>query len=202
MEEGFRIDGLTDLQETLERHKQQLPEVLSHILESLGYVLLDKAQDVLKNTYRPHSRFTMRSTIATRGRNKSKARNYIQYIGNTGASSVDTGELWTSLERGGKDNIWVANVSAGVFRLVVGSGKEHASYINRGYDRRRHWVPGRVDSNGIFRYQKGAKTGIMVSSGHFVGVHYFDIAFEEVKKLMPTVAEYELRRFFYELGVR
>lgn len=200
MADGFYIEGLADFQKTLENHKKQIPEMLSRILESLGEILLDEAQDALKNTNTPHSRFAMRSKPIIRGKNKGKSRNYLAYIGKKGASSVDTGELWRSFSRGGSGNVWISDMASSSFRLTVGSNVKHARYINDGFNRKKRWVPGVVDGNGIFRYQPGAKTGIMVSSGRFMGVHFFEIAFSELEKIMPEVVEQELRRFFNELG--
>ena len=200
MADGLYIEGLSDFHKTLEKHKSEIPEVLSRILESLGEILLDEAQDVLKNTRRPHSRFALRSRTITRGENKGKSRVYLEYIGKSSASSVDTGDLWRSFSRGGRGNIWTADKASGNFRLVVGSNLKYARLINDGFNRKRRWIPGIVDGNGIFRYQKGAKTGVMVSSGRFMGTHYFEIAFDEVKKIMPEIIESELRRFFDELG--
>ena len=199
MSDGFRIDGLADFQKKLENHQQEIPKMLSRILESLGEILLDEAQDVLKNTHTPHSRFAMRSKPITRGANKGKTRNYLAYIGKRGASSVDTGELWRSFSKGGRGNVWIADMASGNFRLTVGSNVKHARYINDGFSRKRRWVPGVVDGNGIFRYQPGAKTGVMISAGQFRGIRFFEIAFDEIKKIMPEVVEQELRRFFYEL---
>lgn len=200
MSDGFQIEGLVDLQKMLESGKHKLPETMERILESLGEVLLDEAQDVIKNTNTPHSRFAMKSKPIIRGKNKGKTRNYLAYIGKTSASSVDTGGLWRSFSKGGSGNIWTMSKTSGSFVLVVGSNVKHGKFINDGFGRKRRWIPGVVDGNGIFRYQPGAKTGVMVSAGRFMGLHFFEIALDEVKKVMPEVIEYEMRRFFDEFG--
>ena len=200
MSDGFRIDGLVEFQKLLVNHQKEIPEMLSRILESLGEILLDEAQNVLKDTKTPHSRFAMRSRPIIRGANKGKSRNYLEYVGKASASSVDTGELWRSFSRGGSGNIWIADGGSSSFKLIVGSNVKHARFINDGFNRKRRWVPGVVGGSGIFRYQPGAKTGVMVSAGRFMGLHYFEIAFDEVKKIMPEIIESELRRFFNELG--
>lgn len=200
MGDGFYIEGLADFQKILASNQQKIPETMERILESLGEVLLDEAQNVIKNTNTPHSRFAMKSKPIIRGKNKGKSRNYLAYIGKASASSVDTGELWRSFSKGGGGNIWTMSKTTGSFVLVVGSNVKHGKFINDGFNRKRRWVPGVVDGSGIFRYQPGAKTGVMVSSGRFMGLHFFEIALDEVKKVMPEVIEFEMRRFFDEFG--
>lgn len=200
MGDGFYIEGLADFQKILASNQQKIPETMKRILESLGEVLIDKAQDVITDTNTPHSRFAMKSKPITRGKNKGKSRNYLSYIGKVAAGSSDTGRLADSFSKGGSGNIWTMNRMSGSFVLVVGSNVKHGKFINDGFNRKRRWVPGVVDGNGIFRYQPGAKTGVMVSSGRFMGLHFFEIALDEVKKVMPEVIEFEMRRFFDEFG--
>ena len=200
MSDGFRIDGLVDFQNLLANHQKEIPEMLSRILESLGEILLDEAQNVLKSTKTPHSRFAMRSRPIIRGANKGGTRNYIEYVGKVGSTSWDSGDLTRSFARGAKGNVWLMDKASKSCKLIVGSNIKHAHFINDGFNRKRRWVPGVVDGSGIFRYQPGAKTGVMVSAGRFMGLHFFEIAFDEIKKVMPEVIEYELRRFFNELG--
>lgn len=200
MSDGFQIDGLADFQKILASNQQKIPETMSRILESLGEALLDKAQDVIENTNTPHSRFALKSKPIIRGKNKGNSRNYLAYIGKVAHNSSDTGELLRSFSKGGSGNIWTMSKTTGSFVLVVGSNVKHGKFINDGFTRKRRWVPGVVDGSGIFRYQPGAKTGVMVSSGRFMGLHFFEIALDEVKKVMPEVIEYELRRFFDEFS--
>lgn len=197
----FRIEGLDEFYKWLKGAGQSaVSDMMKRILESLGEALLEYAQSALKMTARPHARFSMQSKPVTRGKNKGQSRNYLKYIGSASASSVDTGRLWGSFSRGASGNVWVANMQGGNFRLVVGSNLKYARYINDGFSRKKHWVPGIADGNGIFRYQPGAKTGIMVQAGSFAGIKFFDVAFSEVERLMPGVIEYELRRLVNEFN--
>lgn len=196
MDDGFRIDGLSDLEnKLLKAAKKQVPQMVQNILETLGEVLINEAKDVLQSDVRPHARYAMKTKTITRGKNKGKNRNYLQFKGTASANAIDTGRLWNSLSRGAAGNIWTFNGGTGKFTLCVGSSVKYAKYINDGYTSSRHWVPGVIDGKGKFIYQKGAKTGIMVSSHTYKGVKYFDIGFEEMKKEAPEVVRYELDRF-------
>lgn len=196
MDDGFHIDGLSDLEnKLLKAARKQVPQMIQNILETLGEVLINEAKDVLQSDVRPHARYAMKTKTITRGKNKGKNRNYLQFKGTASTNAIDTGRLWNSLSRGAAGNIWTFNGSTGKFTLCVGSSVKYAKYINDGYTATRHWVPGVIDGKGKFIYQKGAKTGIMVSSHTYKGVKYFDIGFDEMKKEAPEVVRYELDRF-------
>jgi hypothetical protein len=200
-DEGFYIKGLDEFYERLKTAKDtSIPNMLRRILESLGAVLLRESQTALKSMEHPHARFEMKSREITRGKNKGQKRNYLAFVGTQSAPSIDTGGLWGSFNKGGAGNIWNADMKSGNFRLVVGSNLEHAKYINDGFKRARRWVPGVVDGNGIFRYQPGAKTGIMLKEGQFRGVRFFDVAFSELEKFVPEIVNYEVRRLLDEWG--
>lgn len=196
MDEGFYIEGLSDFEnKLLKAAKREVPQIVQNILETLGEILINEAKDVLQGDVRPHARYAMKTKVVTRGKNKGKARNYLQFKGTASANAVDTGRLWNSLSRGASGNIWTFSGGTGKFTLCVGSSVKYAKYINDGYTASRHWVPGVIDGKGKFIYQKGAKTGIMVSTHTYKGVKYFDIGFEEMKKEAPEVVRYELDKF-------
>lgn len=196
MDDGFRIDGLSDLEnKLLKAAKKQVPQMVQNILETLGEVLINEAKNVLQSDVRPHARYAMKTKNITRGKNKGKNRNYLQFKGTASTNAIDTGRLWNSLSRGAAGNIWTFNGSTGKFTLCVGSAVKYAKYINDGYTATRHWVPGVIDGKGKFIYQRGAKTGIMVHAHTYKGVKYFDIGFEEMKKEAPEVVRNELDKF-------
>lgn len=196
MEEGFYIEGLDEFeQKLLKAAQREVPEMVQNILETLGEILLNEAKDVLQRDSRPHARFAKKTKVITRGKNKGKTRNYLQYRGTVSTNAIDTGRLWNSLSRGSSGNIWTFSGKTGNFTLCAGSSVEYSRYVNDGYNTSRHWVPGTIDGQGKFIYQRGAKTGLMVRARTYKGVKYFDIGFDEMKKEAPEVVKYELERF-------
>lgn len=197
MTDGFYIENLDKLeQKLLKAASKEMPQTVQNILETLGEVILNTAKDTLKDDTRPHARYAKKTKTVTRGENKGKQRNYLQFKGTASTNAVDTGGLWNSLSRGRKGNVWTYNGSKGKFSLCVGSSVAYARFINDGYTMRTpHWVPGTIDGNGKFIYQPGAKTGIWVRPRVHKGVRFFDIGFEEMKKEAPEIVKYELERF-------
>lgn len=196
MEDCFYIEGLDRFeQKLLKAAQREVPEMVQNILETLGEILLNEAKDVLQRDTRPHARFAKKSKVITRGKNKGKVRNYLQYRGSVNTNAIDSGRLWNSLSKGASGNIWTFNGKTGNFTLTAGSSVNYAKYVNDGYVASRHWVPGTIDGQGKFIYQSGAKTGLMVRTRTYKGVKYFDIGFEEMKKAAPEVVRYELERF-------
>lgn len=195
MEDGFSIQNLSKLeQKLLKAARKEVPQVVKNILETLGEVLLNQAKDILTEEKRPHARYEKKTRTITRGKNQGKQRNYLQFKGTISTNAVDTGGLRASLSKGGKGNVWTYN--AGTFTLRVGSCLEYAGMINDGYTMRTpHWVPGTIDGTGKFMYQSGAKTGIWVRPRVYHGIHFFDLGFEEMKKEVPDIVQYELERF-------
>lgn len=181
--------------------EQELPPALESLMDSLGEILLNEAKEVFRTTIRPHARFQTTRHQITRGKNKGKIREQIGLKTTINTNSVDTGTLWNSLSRRGRMNHWQFNKASERLRLVVGSDVEYASDVH--YDvtfTKRHWVPGVVDSNGIFRYQRGAKTGIMIHPHKRAGLFYFDIALEELKKVAPDKINETIERVFRNAG--
>lgn len=197
MEDDFFIDGLNDLERKLLKAAQRdMPEIIQNILDTLGEVLINEAKDVLQGDERPHARYSKMARTVSKGKNKGKTRNYLQFKGTVNTNAIDTGLLWNSLSRGSVGNIWTFSGKAGKFTLCVGSNVKYAGYINDGYKvSKKHWVPGTIDGKGKFIYQKGSKTGIMVRAHTYKGVKYFDLGFEEMEKAAPEVVRYELNRF-------
>ena len=196
MEDGLFIDGLNELEKKLLKAAQKnMPEVIQNILDTLGEVLINEAKDVLQNDGRPHARYAKKTRTVSKGKNKGKTRNYLQFKGTVNTNAIDSGLLCDSLSRGSAGNIWAFSGKAGKFTLCVGSSVRYARYINDGYKAKKHWVPGTIDGRGKFIYQKGAKTGIMIHSHTYKGVRYFDMGFEEMQKAAPEVIRYELDKF-------
>lgn len=197
MKEGFYIENLEQFQnQLLHATKKEFPKMIQNILESLGEIILNKAKEQLKQDKRPHARYIKKTRSITRGKNKGKQKNYLQYKGTVSTNAVDTGMLWNSFSRGIKGNVWTYSASSGKISLRVGSSVAYANMINDGYTvRTAHWVPGIIDGTGKFIYQSGAKTGIWVRPRVYKGIKFFDIGFEEMKKEAPEVVRAELEKF-------
>lgn len=202
MEDGFYIENLDKLQEKLlSAASREFPQIVQNILETLGEIILNTAKDTLKSDTRPHARYAKKTRSITKGKNKGKQKNYLQFKGTVSTNSVDNGVLWNSLSRGVKGNVWTYSGSSGKFSLCVGSSVGYAQFINDGYTMRTpHWVPGTIDGRGKFIYQSGAKTGIWVRPRVHKGIRFFDIGFDEMKKEAPEVVRYELERFAAEFN--
>lgn len=202
MEGGFYIDNLDKFeQRLLQMAKIRFPAIVQNTLDSLGEILIGEAKDILRNKNTSHARYAMSTKTVTRGINKGKTRNYLQYKGSASTNSVNTGRLWNSLSRGASGNVWRFNGASGKFSLCVGSSVDYAKLLNDGYKMfKSHWVPGVIDGSGKFIYQRGAKTGIYVKARVFNGLKYFDIGFEEMKKIAPDIIRRELERFKEEFN--
>lgn len=202
MSEGsFNIKNLDKYKDALKYASTHFPSVMQNILESLGEVLLGEAKEVLRSENRPHARYKMLSRTVTRGPNVGQKRNYLEFIGTESTNSIDTGLLWNSLSRGGAGNVWTFNGSSKTFTLTVGSAVKYSRFVNDGYTTNRtRWVPGVVDGRGIFRYQRGARTGILVHARTHEGIHYFDIGFKELERIAPAIIKNELQRFLEVLN--
>lgn len=192
----LHIEMLEEFAEWLERAPDTFPAVVENILESLGEILLDEAQDALRTDERPHARYKQLTRIRTRGPNKGKARNYLQFVGTESANAIDHGKLLNSLSRGAQDNVWVYKGSQSRFLLTAGSSVEYAKWINDGYDvKKGHWVPGTVDSSGIFRYGKGVDTGIYVKPRSYDGIKFFEVALKNLEEIAPDIIRFELEHW-------
>lgn len=202
MEDGFSIENLDKLeQKLLKAASKEFPQIIQNILESLGEIILNSAKDSLKSDVRPHARYVKKTRTITKGSNKGKQKNYLQYRGTISTNAVDTGALWNSLSRGINGNVWTYSGSIGKFSLCVGSNVSYARFINDGYTMRTpHWIPGIIDGNGKFIYKSGAKTGIWVKPRVYKGVKFFDIGFDEMKKGASDVVKFELERFAAEFN--
>lgn len=197
MEDGLYIENLDKLeQKLLKVASKEFPQIVQNILETLGEVILNSAKESLKGDVRPHARYVKKTRTITKGVNKGRQKNYLQYKGTIATNAIDTGNLWNSLSRGINGNIWVYNSSTGNFSLCVGSNVSYAKFINDGYTMRTaHWVPGIIDGTGKFIYHSGAKTGIWVKPRVYKGIKFFDVGFEEMKKEAPKIVRYELEQF-------
>lgn len=105
---------------------------------------------------------------------------------------VDSGNLkrtWekSDLERTGK------SVSVTVF-----NNTEYAQYVEYGYRRKKHFVPG-YWKNGKFVYDKSAKGGMIVSSGRVPGVFMLKRSVEELNKETTKIVKNWLIKTLKEL---
>jgi hypothetical protein len=179
----------------------KFPALIQSFLESLCEELLNKAKDAIQEKTFSHAAFKNERTRIrrdARGRiKKGSNRIAIKYKGSVSRNLIDQGGLWNSLSRGGKSNVLKFNGASKTFRLTVGSDVKYAKYIHDGYKiKRNHWVPGIVDSNGIFRYKRGVKTGIMARARTFAGVKFIEVALDDIKPLFPKKFEAMLDDFW------
>ena len=127
MGDGFYIENLDKLeQKLLKAASKEFPQIIQNILETLGEIILNSAKDTLKSDTRPHARYVKKTRTITRGANKGKQKNYLQFKGPVSTNSIDTGALWNSLSRGIGGNIWIYSGSVGRVSLCVGSSVAYA----------------------------------------------------------------------------
>lgn len=196
-EDGFSISNLDELDQLLKNAKKGLPRTIENLMESLGEELLNLAKENMRSGNFAHSVFKKSQNKITRGKNKGKNRISIKHSGSTNRNLVDQGGLWNSLQRGGRGNIWEYSGASGTFKLKVGSSLKYAKWVHDGYTvKKDHWVPGVVDSNGIFRYQKGAKSGIMAKARTFEGVPFLEVSLKDLEAIVPDLVKQELQALF------
>jgi len=107
--------------------------------------------------------------------------------------------LVQSLTIGDKDNLLEVKIGENSY-VFFGTAVEYAAPINDGFQQKKgRFVPG-YWQNGTFHYQKGSKTG-MVLSGKFVeGAHMFERAVDDLEQgSLAKIAEFEFRRLYAEL---
>lgn len=89
------------------------------------------------------------------------------------AGNVDTRLMLSSFHRGSANNIWELSG----LQVTVGSALEYAAYVNDGHSQQPgRFIPGSFDGNGTFRYQPGAKGGMVLKASYVPGSHFFDKA--------------------------
>lgn len=111
------------------------------------------------------------------------------------AENVDTRVLLSSFSRGSSDNIF--ELDAGALTLTIGTTVEYADYVNRGHKQTPgRFIPGIWNGNGIFRYQPGAKTGMVLKAKKVKGSRYFDKSVRVLKKMINIRIEKLFDEFF------
>lgn len=111
------------------------------------------------------------------------------------AENVDTRTLLSSFSRGSPNNVF--ELDAGALTLTIGTSVEYASYINRGHKQTPgRFIPGVWNGNGVFRYQPGAKTGMVLKAKKVKGSRYFDKSVRVLKKMINSQAEKRFEDFF------
>lgn len=195
--DGFHIDNLEKYETILLKAKQELPKTMQNMLETLGETLLNLAKEYMRSETSAHAAFKKSQNKISRGQNKGQNRITVKYAGSDSRSMVDQGGLWNSFSRGGRSNVWSFNGSSQALRLKVGSSVKYAKYVHDGYTiKADHWVPGVIDGNGIFRYKKGAKSGIMARARTFKGVPFLEVSLAELEKLAPSIVRTDLQKLF------
>lgn len=94
--------------------------------------------------------------------------------------AVDYRRLLNSFDKGGDGNVW--RVSNGGLTLEIGTNVKYAEAVNDGHNQKRRWVPG-VWQGDRFIYQKGAKTGMMLTEKFVSGRPYWDDALDIFEKM-------------------
>lgn len=112
--------------------------------------------------------------------------------------AVDTRQLLNSFHKGDKNNIY--ELDEGDLKLTIGTNVEYAAFVNDG-----HWanpqgiesrfVPGYWTSDGKFRYQKGASTGMVLKQQYIEGKHYIEHSVDIMEKMFPRLVEAKLKQW-------
>lgn len=110
---------------------------------------------------------------------------------------VDTRRLLNSFDKGSDGNIWEKSASG--LTLTVGTNVKYARYVNDGHwtddpskGRASRFVPG-VWSGNTFRYQPGAKTGMVLRLKYIEGRPYFDNAVKVFRGMFQSSFDNKLK---------
>lgn len=116
---------------------------------------------------------------------------------------VDTRLLLHSFQKGDGENVW--EISDGGLTLEVGSNAEYAGYVNDGHwtcseGEHMRFVPGKVETDESgkvisFKYEKGAKTGIMLKQKWVRGKHFWESGIRILDRVMPEILEAKLQQW-------
>ncbi|MEG1867570.1 MAG: HK97 gp10 family phage protein [Clostridiales bacterium] len=77
---------------------------------------------------------------------------------------------------------------------------KYASYVEYGHVQNRRWVSGHWDG-GVFIYEPGAKTGMMLSEKWIPGAKMCTIALQEIEERMPAHFNAEFKKWVKSMGV-
>lgn len=108
--------------------------------------------------------------------------------------NVDFGKLLASFNKGGPGNIF----QIGDLQVTVGTNVEYAKWVNKGHGQQPgRFVPG-VWAGGHFRYQAGARTGIVLKASFVKGSGFFDVAENGAQRLLDTYAQKAFDEFLHK----
>lgn len=99
---------------------------------------------------------------------------------------VITRTLLQSFVRGNENNFW--KLQEGGLTLEIGSNVEYAKWVNDGHFQDRRFVPGVWDGD-VFRYQRGASTGMMLTAKYVEGCHYWEHSLKILERIMPQMLD-------------
>lgn len=109
-----------------------------------------------------------------------------------------TGRLAGSYKVGSGRN-GVKGRVGGAFNIQVGTDVEYAKHVNDGYTQKKgQFVPGRWVGS-TFRYDPGAKTGMVLTGKRIPGVHMFERAMKETRRDIASVAKREIGSWWRNL---
>lgn len=111
-----------------------------------------------------------------------------------------SGRLAGSMSVGDKDNLFKVQVGKTSW-VFWGTAVSYAAAVNDGFQQDKgRFVPGFWGNNGVFHYQPGAKTG-MVLTGKFVeGARMFEKGIQALESGdFDKIVEFEFRRLYDEL---
>ena len=106
--------------------------------------------------------------------------------------AVDTRLLLNSFHKGSSDNVY--ELDEGNLTLEIGTNVKYAKWVNDGHYANpqgveKRFVPGVWTGDGKFRYQPGAKTGMVLKQQFVQGKHYMEHSIKIMEKIFPKLVE-------------
>ena len=102
--------------------------------------------------------------------------------------AIDTRLLLNSFHKGGADNVYELN--EGDLTLEIGTNVKYAKWVNDGHKQQPgRFIPGVWNNDGKFRYQPGAKTGMVLKANFVEGRHYWENSIKIMEKIFPKALE-------------
>ena len=111
-------------------------------------------------------------------------------------NAVDTRLLLNSFHKGSQVNLYELNEAD--LSLEIGTNVEYAQWVNDGHKQQPgRFIPG-VWNGGKFRYQPGAKTGMVLKASWVDGKHYMENSVKIMEKMFPKLVEAKLTQWLNE----
>lgn len=108
--------------------------------------------------------------------------------------AVDTRLLLNSFHKGGADNVYELN--EGDLSLEIGTKVEYAKWVNDGHKQHPgRFIPGIWTGDGKFRYEPGAKTGMVLKASYVEGKHYMESSIKIMQKMFPKMVEAKISKW-------